>query len=287
MQKKSSRDPMIKEDLFLSLGQRASKFFPQLEREIDTARMDKTADRLLAESIYRAVKMGVPTGLSLIFVGIQFNQPSTIKIGLVALPLITFMSFFTFVNLPKIQTRKRTRKLEKDLPYALRDILIQIESGIPLYHAMKTATEGYGEASEELKRIVKDVDGGKSMVNALEESIVRNPSEQYRRAMWQLTNSIKSGTDITTTLNSIVDSIIKDQKLQIEKYGKELNPYILVYLLIAVIGPSLGITGLIVLSSFTGTSIDKSLYLMIIFGLLVAQVFFLNLVKSKRPEVKA
>ncbi|MFB6193350.1 MAG: type II secretion system F family protein [Candidatus Nanohaloarchaea archaeon] len=278
---------MIKEDLFLSLGQRASKFFPQLEREIDTARMDKTADRLLAESIYRAVKMGVPTGLSLIFVGIQFNQPSTIKIGLVALPLITFMSFFTFVNLPKIQTRKRTRKLEKDLPYALRDILIQIESGIPLYHAMKTATEGYGEASEELKRIVKDVDGGKSMVNALEESIVRNPSEQYRRAMWQLTNSIKSGTDITTTLNSIVDSIIKDQKLQIEKYGKELNPYILVYLLIAVIGPSLGITGLIVLSSFTGTSIDKSLYLMIIFGLLVAQVFFLNLVKSKRPEVKA
>lgn len=278
---------MIKEDLFLSLGQRASKFFPQLERQIDTAQMDKNPERLLAEAIYRSIKMGFPTGFSLIFIGVQFNQPTTTKIGLASLPLITFMSFITFVNLPNIQARKRTRKLEKDLPYALRDILIQIESGIPLYHAMKTATEGYGEASEELTRIVKDVDGGKSMVTALEESIVRNPSEQYRRAMWQLTNSIKSGTDVSTTLSSIVDSIIKDQKLRIEKYGKELNPYILVYLLIAVIGPSLGITGLIVLSSFTGTSIDRSLYIMIIFGLLVAQVFFLNLVKSKRPEVKA
>jgi flagellar protein FlaJ len=278
---------MIKEDLFLSLGQRASNFFPKIERELRTARIDKAPEQHLAEAIYRSVKMGLPAGGTLIFLGIAFNQTSTLNMGLLSLPLITGMMFFTFVNLPKIRTKRRTRKLDKDLPYALRDILIQINSGIPLYQAMKTATEGYGEASEEMKRIVKDVDGGKSMVDALEESIIRNPSEKYRRAMWQLTNSIKSGTDISATLSSIVDSIIKDQKLEIEKYGKELNPYILVYLLLAVIGPSLGITGLIVMSSFTGTSVGRDLYILILFAITVAQVFFLNLIKSKRPEVKA
>ena len=287
MPRRSFSRTMIKEDLFLSLGSKLSKFFPKLERELDTARMDEDPEEHLAKCLFRSFKMGFPSSFSLIFLGVYLEQSSTLKIGVASLPLLTIMSFLTFVNLPKIKTKRRTRKLEKDLPYALRDILIQIESGIPLYHAMKTATEGYGEASNELRRIVKDVDGGKSMVRALEESIVRNPSEQYRRAMWQLTNSIKSGTDISVTLGSIVDSIIKNQKLEIKKYGKELNPYILVYLLIAVIGPSLGITGLIVLSSFTGTSVGTNLYIIILLALVIVQVFFLNLVKSKRPEVKA
>lgn len=261
--------------------------FPKMNRQLDNARMDKEPEEYLAECIFKALKAGFPAGISLISMGVILEQPATTKLGIAALPLLTGMTFLTMANLPRIRTKKRTRKLEKDLPYALRDILIQIKSGISLHQAMKTATEGYGEASEELKIIVKDVEGGKSLATALEESIVRNPSEQYRRAMWQLANSIKSGTDISVTLESIVDSIITEQKLAIEKYGKELNPYILVYLLIAVIGPSLGITGLIVISSFTGTAVNQQMYLAILFMLIVAQVFFLNLVKSKRPEVKA
>jgi flagellar protein FlaJ len=278
---------MILEDLFLSLGQRLEKFFPQLERELRNARMDDKPSQYLATCIKRALKLGVPSSSSLIAAGIITEVTTTTRIGIISLPLLTFMGFLTFAKLPKIRTNKRTRKLEKDLPYALRDMLIEIKSGIPLYSAMKTVTDGYGEASKEFELIVKDVDGGKSMVKAIESSIVRNPSEQYRRAMWQINNSIKSGTDVSITLESVVDSIIKDQKLQIEKYGKELNPYVLVYLLIAVVGPSLGITALIVLSSFTGTSVTTNLYVGVLFGLIVMQVFFLNLIKSKRPEVKA
>jgi len=124
------------------------------------------------------------------------------------------------------------------------------------------------------------------MVEAIEDSIVRNPSEQYRRAMWQLNNSLKSGTDISVTLESVVDSIIEDQKLMIKKYGKELNPYILVYLLMAVVGPSLGITMLIVMSSFTGIAVDRNFYLAILGLLIIMQIMFLNLIKTRRPEIK-
>lgn len=252
-----------------------------------TARIEQSPEEYLADSISKAAKIGLPTGLSLIFAGFNINNQQMMLIGVAAIPLLGFMAFLTFANYPKIKTNKRTRKLEKDLPYALRDMLIEVKSGIPLYDAMQTTTEGYGEASEEFKRITKDIDGGKSMVDALEESIVRNPSEEYRRAMWQLNNSIKSGTDISVALDSIVESIIKKQKLQIKKYGKELNPYILIYLLIAVIGPSLGITGLIVISSFTGTKVGTTTYLGILGALIVSQLFFLNLIQSKRPEVKA
>jgi len=258
-----------------------------MERELRTARMTESPEEYLATCFKRAFKLGVPSSVSLITAGIITEIPATTKIGIISLPVLTFMGFLTFTKMPKIKTNKRTRKLEKDLPYALRDMLIEIKSGIPLYSAMRTVTNGYGEASEEFELIVKDVDGGKSMVKAIEHSIVRNPSEQYRRAMWQINNSIKSGTDVSITLESVVDSIIKDQKLRIKKYGKELNPYILVYLLIAVVGPSLGITGLIVISSFTGTSVTTNVYVGVLFGLTIMQIIFLNLIKSKRPEVKA
>lgn len=275
------------EKLLLPLAQKSEKVVPQIERDLMTARIDQEPEEYLSEAISKSFKVGIPSGLSLIFAGYNISNQAMILIGIAALPLLTIMAFLTFANYPKIQTNKRTRKLEKDLPYALRDMLIEVKSGIPLYDAMNTVTEGYGEASEEFQRITRDIDGGKSMVNALEESIVRNPNEEYRRAMWQLNNSIKSGTDVAMALDSIVDSMIKKQKLQIKKYGKELNPYILVYLLIAVIGPSLGITGLIVISSFAGLSVDTTTYLGILGGMTVFQVFFLNLIKSKRPEVKA
>jgi flagellar protein FlaJ len=278
---------MILEDFALSLGHRLKKFFPRLERELKNARMDDNPSHYLAKCLIRAFKLSLPSSLALIAAGFITDTSTTTKIGLAAFPLLTFMGFITFANYPKIKTRKRTRQLEKDLPYALRDMLIEIKSGITLYEAMRTVTSGYGEASKEFTLIVKDVDGGKSTVDALEESIVRNPSEQYRRAMWQLNNSIKSGTDISITLQSVVDSIINNQKLEIKKYGKELNPYILVYLLLAVVGPSLGITGLIVMSSFTGVSVNQNIYFLVLFFLVVVQIFFLNLVRSKRPEVKS
>lgn len=278
---------MIARNFFYYLGGRVHKFFPKLERQLKTANMDKNPEEYLAESIFKSLKITIPVSLGLYVMGMNLSRPGLQLIGILSFPALIVMSTITFAGLPSIKTDRRTDKLEKDLPYALRDILIQIDSGIPLNQAMKTVTEGYGETSNEMERIVKDVDGGKAMVEALEDSIIRNPSESYRRAMWQLTNSMRSGTDISKTLSSVVDAIIKEQKITIQEYGESLNPFILVYLLLAIVGPALGITGLIVMASFTGTVVDIQLYTGILFGLVVVQIFFLNLIKSKRPEVRS
>ena len=274
------------DSFFLSLGQKLEKFFPKLSRQLKTAKMDESPEEYLSKCLKRAFKLSVPSGVSLIAAGLITSARSTTMLGVASIPVLFVMGFLTFEKLPQIRTNRRTRKLEKDLPYALRDVLIEIKSGIPLYNALNTVSEGYGEASKEIQLIIKDIDGGKPMVEAIEDSIVRNPSEQYRRAMWQLNNSLKSGTDISVTLESVVDSIIEDQKLMIKKYGKELNPYILVYLLMAVVGPSLGITMLIVMSSFTGIAVDRNFYLAILGLLIIMQIMFLNLIKTRRPEIK-
>ena len=271
---------------FLPIAEKAKKMVPNIHRDLKRARMEVGPDIFLASAIIRGLQVGFSIGLSLSVVGYMVENSTLMLGGVAAAPLISVFGFFTFANYPKIKTKRISRNLEKDLPYALRHMLIEVRSGISLYESMVSVSEDYGEASNEFNRIVKDINGGKPQIEALEDSIVRNPSTQYRRAMWQMINALKSGTDVSNTLETLVDSMIKQQKLEVEKYGKELNPYVLVYLMIAVIMPSLGVTFMIVISTFTGMGLSNFMFYQLLGGLILFQIFFLNFVKSKRPEVK-
>lgn len=270
----------------LPLAQSTKKMVPNIQRDLVRARMDVDPDIFLASAMLRGLQLGVTVSASLIWVGYATQQQNLMVGGIAGFPLIFSFAFFTFANYPKIKARRISRELEKNLPYALRHMLIEVRSGISLYESMVSVSEDYGEASEEFERIVRDINGGKPQVKALEDSIVRNPSTQYRRAMWQMINALKSGTDVSNTLETLVNSMVKQQKLAVKRYGKELNPYVLMYLMIAVIVPSLGVTFLIVLSTFTGVGLDRFAFFQILGGLILFQVFFLNFVKSKRPDVK-
>lgn len=263
------------------------KMVPNIKRDLLRARMNVNPDVFVASAMFRGLQLGGTLALALLVFGYSTGQQRIMTGSIVGFPLIFLFAFFTFANYPKIKAKRISRELEKDLPYALRHMLIEVRSGISLYEAMVSVSEDYGEASEEFERIVKDINGGKPQIKALEDSIVRNPSMQYRRAMWQMINALKSGTDVSSTLETLVDSMIKQQKLAVKRYGKELNPYVLMYLMIAVIVPSLGVTFLIVLSTFTGLGLGQFLFFQILGGLIIFQIFFLNFVKSKRPEVKA
>jgi len=80
---------------------------------------------------------------------------------------------------------------------------------------------------------------------------------------------------------------MEKQILSVEEYGKELNPYTLMYMMVAVIMPSLGVTFIMILSTFTGMNLGNNVFYGILIGLVLFQLMFINLVKSKRPAVKA
>ncbi len=269
------------------VAKRLSLLFPNLKRDLVQAEMEEQDDvNYLATVLYKSLNFTVMLSLGLAAVAVIFNDMSLLSYLLLIFPLTLLFSFFTFAKQPAIKAKKRTRQLEKELPYALRHILVEVESGIPLYQAMVSITEGYGEASDEFQRIVNEINAGSSEIAALEESILRNPSRQFRRALWQLINALRSGADISDTLESLVDTMIDKQILAVEEYGQELNPYTLMYLLIAIIMPSLGVTFLMLISSFTGLSISNTIFYVLLIGLVLFQTAFINLVSSKRPQVK-
>ncbi|MDI6798525.1 MAG: type II secretion system F family protein [Candidatus Aenigmarchaeota archaeon] len=184
---------------------------------------------------------------------------------------------------------RKVRSLEKDLLYALRHLLIQVRSGVTLFNSIVSVSKaGYGLVSEEFDSTVKEINAGVPEIEALDNMAFRNPSLHFRRVIWQLVNALRAGSDIGNTLREIVSSMANEQRIEIRRYGAQLNPMALIYMMSAVIVPSLGITFLIILSSFVGFFIlplDITLYLILAF-LVFFQFMFMGLIKIRRPALE-
>jgi flagellar protein FlaJ len=222
---------------------------------------------------------GVVTLSGLVFMGTL--DPVGLLVGLI----FFFISFYFIIFYPKLTLKKRVRTLEKNLLFALRHMLIEIKSGVPLFDSLVGISVGYEELSDEFQKIVRNINAGKSQIESLNEASERNPSLYFRRALWQIVNAIKAGSDIGNTLEVITNDLSDKQINEIKSYGQELNPWTMMYMIVAVIAPSLGVTFLIILSSFSGITIPNMIFPMILLGLFLFQIFFIGFVKSKRPSV--
>ena len=83
-----------------------------------------------------------------------------------------------------------------------------------------------------------------------------------------------------------MEQIAREQTIEINKYSKKLNPFAMFYMIIAVILPSLGITMLVVLSSFLEFELSLTIFLIIAFFLGFVQFIFLSLIKFSRPAIE-
>jgi flagellar protein FlaJ len=198
---------------------------------------------------------------------------------------VGFAVFLFQIFYPKLFLSRKVKDIEKNLPFALHHLLIHIRSGVPLFNSLVSISRaGYGLLSKEFQRSVIEINTGVSEIAALELLARDNPSIYFRRVMWQIVNAMKSGADIGTTLKEIVDNLVIEQRTSIKKYGAELNPMALFYMILVVIFPTLGIIFILVLFSFVGAIMDIKLILMgILLFLIVFQFMFIGMIKSRRP----
>jgi flagellar protein FlaJ len=200
--------------------------------------------------------------------------------------LIFFVIIQYLKKYPKLILRKRVANIERNLLYAIRHVYVQVKAGVSLFETfMSISTGSYGAISDEFRTVVNEVNAGKPIEKALEELTLKNPSVFFRRVIWQLSNGIKAGSDISVVMKSVIDNISAEQRIAIRKYGSKLNPLTLVYMMVAVIMPAMGITFMIVLSTFSGLSISETMFWMILAFLILFQFMFLGIIKSKRPNL--
>ena len=92
------------------------------------------------------------------------------------------MIILQLLRYPRILSGKTAELIDKHLVFALKDLLLQINSGVTLYNGLvNVVKEGYGQASKELEKVAKDVSCGIPIDKALEKMALQTKSEFLRK----------------------------------------------------------------------------------------------------------
>ncbi len=269
---------------FRFLGERFVNSVPHLKKSLYQAEMDINPVLYVSLAVFTGIFYSVFMGMVIGLISIV----ATGSIGILAplLALVFLFIPFWYVNFyPALLAKRRVKDLEKNLLFALRHLLIEVRSGVPLFDAMVGVSSGYGSVSREFRKIVDEINSGREQEDVLNDAAKRSPSLHFRRALWQVVNALQGGSDVSKALEAITDNFADKQMNKINQYGEELNPWTMMYMIMAVILPSIGITFLIILSSLTGMAVPDILFPLVIFCLAMFQFFFMGFVKSKRPSV--
>ncbi len=270
---------------FQGIGNTIAKTKPSLKLNLYQAGIDIQPREYCSVTVFSSIFFFVIL-TSVIFLASFMSGAIDFVLPLAVGGVFSLFVYVYLLNWPKLTANRRMRKLERDLLNALQHLLIEVKSGVTLFDSMVGISEGYGEVSGEFRKIVKEINSGIPQTKALDSASKRNPSLYFRRSVWQIVNALRAGSDIAGALEAIVVSLTEEQKIAIRRYGQELNPYTMMYMLIAVIIPSLGITFIIILSSLAGMVIPKIIFPLIIMVLSFFQFFYMGLIKTKRPSME-
>ncbi|MCX6742307.1 MAG: type II secretion system F family protein [Candidatus Pacearchaeota archaeon] len=207
---------------------------------------------------------------------------------LIASVIVVFFMYMQQMSYPKLVVSKKVRNIEANLLPALRAMTVQLTAGVTFFNALKNiAKSNYSVISDEFQKAINAMESGTPAIEALERVSRDNPSLFFRRAIWQIITGMQVGADISGVLREIVKSLIQEQVTEIQTYGGKLSPLSMFYMVIAIIFPALGITFVLVLSTFVQALGDnyKTILFVIMGTVIFLQIIFLGMIKSGRPPL--
>jgi len=274
--------------VFLGLGSKIEKSLPSLKLNLEYVKLGINAQEYTAmclmSSLFSFILLNII--INIFFIIINFGRSLLLAFG-----ISTAMSLFIFAQqilYPKIHVQRKTKDIERNLLPALQDILVQLNSGIPFFRIIVNISgKNYGEISKEFSKAINKINAGYSQIDVLDEMASKSTSLYFRRALWQLVNGIKTGSDTITVIKEIISSLSEEQLIQIQRYSGQLNPLIMFYMIVTIILPSLGMTFLIVISSFLSAQefVTKIIFWGLYGMVLFFQIMFMGIIKVRRPTL--
>ncbi|MFT4312374.1 MAG: type II secretion system F family protein [Candidatus Woesearchaeota archaeon] len=256
---------------------------PHLKRELLAAHMNISVYDFIKRSFQASITYTIVVTLIAGFV------MSAIGIPLILLPAVPLLAFFVILQsqlaLPRVVMKRRAREIDNEVLFAARFLLIKLTSGRPLFNALIETSQSYGVASKYFKEIVDDINFGTPIEQALTNAMEMTESRFFKKVLFQITNAIKIGVDVSQNLEVVIKEIEEEQHLEIEKYGKKLNSVALFYMLLAIIIPSLGMTLIVVVLNLVSFELNVLMYTIIGSVVMMIQIFFIHVFKSIRPQV--
>ena len=275
---------------FKGLGRKLTGLYPSVKYDLLNAHIELEPENFMVAAFFSALiwasAFGIFAKVIVAFHGLPEPLQTAAPLGMA---LGFFLIFFLLhIFYPKIIAKNIADAIDRDLVFAVRDMLIQVSSGVPVYSAMENIAEGnYAEVSQAFKAAVQDVRAGISMIRALENMALKSQSVFLKKTCWQMITTIRSGANVTIALRSIVAMLLAYHFNLIKLYNAELNFMVLIYLLISAVVPTLGVTVLIIFSVFGILGVTPELFAGIVAISFIFQIIMIGYIHTRRPRVYA
>lgn len=262
----------------MTFYQQLAKKFPDLKIKLRQAAIFDEPEVYMKKTVSTALMFSF--GLSMVL----FTFFPSI-LALLFIPVFFPFMFLYFMKYVDVKIERIRRKMDQEIIFAGRYLIIELESGVPIHKVFEDIEMNYKYIGFYFGEILNKVYLGTSMEDAINDTIIDSPSSNLRRILWQVLNSLKTGTEVSTALNSIIDQMVREQTIAVQEYGKKLNPLAMFYMMIAIILPSLGITMLVIMATFIGINISLPFFITIAGFIGLIQFLFLSLIRSSRPPI--
>ena len=139
-------------------------------------------------------------------------------IGYILAPVAAILLYFLFFPLfIDSKIKKREKQLEKDAVYFFEILSLSLEAGRNIKTALDVTTRNVDSAlSLEFARVIKDVNFGKDLDEALEELKYRIPSDTVNNIILNIRQSNIFGNNIIDTVYKQIDYLREKRVLEIK-----------------------------------------------------------------------
>ncbi len=157
-------------------------------------------------------------------------------------PLIAISSSLLVIVLglvyPSMMANERATKINRELPFALRQLATQIKAGVSFHKALSSLVSAhYGALSEEFGKLRQDIERGYSTEQALLRLMARTKSKGLKKACVQILRALKSGGNLSDTISAIADDVAFELRMKVRDFTEKLNFISVIYIMVGVVGP--------------------------------------------------
>ncbi|NQU98899.1 type II secretion system F family protein [Candidatus Woesearchaeota archaeon] len=266
-----------------SISKRVAHIYPNLRKELWIAQINRSPEDYVKEKLKNGLIAGGTMAVLTFFLVDKMEKSYTWI--LVAFLAFFFIVFSTMMKSARSKVNRRQKDIDREVLFAGRFLLVKLNSGKPLINALMDASKSYGVANEYFKSIIHEIDIGTPLEDSLDKAIKYCPSNRMRKILFQITNALKIGIDVTQSLEAALDQVAEEQLIEIQRYGKKLNSVTMFYMLGAVVMPSLGLTMFVVVASMINIEANMTLFIVLTFFLVILEFIFMTVFRSIRPNV--
>jgi len=259
----------------------------KLRSDIEAAETGMEPEQYIIASIFSSLIWGFLLFLVITMVqSVSLTKNPNELLPLLVFVVMYFVFFVIHMIYPAIIARKIAEMTDKKLLHVLRDMWVQSTSGVMLYNVLQNvARADYGVVSKDLQEAVREISAGERDIVALERVASATRSESFRRVLWHIIASMRTGIGLTVALESAVNVLAAEQKRIVREYGASLNFYLLMYLLFAAVIPAILITFLSLLSIFGVFALNIEILSAIVVGFIFIQFIVIGFMRVGRPEI--